>query len=31
VRVAERVTLADLCERARKLQQEPVAALDFVI
>jgi Rrf2 family protein len=31
VRVAERVTLADLCERARKLQQEPAAALDFVI
>ena len=31
VRVAERVTLAELCERARKLQQEPVAALDFVI
>src|SRR5215475_5006822 len=29
--VAERVTFADLCERARKLQQEPVAALDFVI
>src|ERR1043166_7351483 len=31
VRIAERVTLADLCERARKLQQEPLAALDFVI
>jgi len=31
VRIAERVTLADLCERARKLQHEPLAALDFVI
>jgi Rrf2 family transcriptional regulator, cysteine metabolism repressor len=31
VRIAERVTLAELCERARKLQQEPLAALDFVI
>jgi len=31
VRVAERVTLAELCERARKLQQEPLSAIDFVI
>jgi Rrf2 family protein len=31
VRIAEHVTLADLCERSRKLQQEPLAALDFVI
>jgi Rrf2 family protein len=31
VKVVERVTLADLCERARKLQQEPMSALDFII
>jgi Rrf2 family protein len=31
VRIAEQVTIAELCERARKLQQEPMAALDFVI
>ena len=31
VRIAERVTLADICERSRKLQQQPLAALDFVI
>jgi len=31
VRIAERVTLAHLCERSQKLQQEPLAALDFVI
>ena len=31
VRIAERVTLAELCERARNLQQRPSAALDFVI
>ena len=31
VRIAERVTLAELCERSRKLQQEGVPALDYVI
>ena len=31
VQIAERVTIADLCERSRKLQQEPSNALDFVI
>ena len=31
VRIAERVTVAELCERWRKLQQEPMRALDFVI
>ena len=31
VRIAERVTIADLCDRSRKLQLEPVAASDFVI
>lgn len=31
VKVVERVTLAELCERARKLQQEPIGALDFII
>src|SRR5438552_10686053 len=31
VKVVERVTLAELCERARKLQQEPMSAADFVI
>ena len=31
VQIAERVTLAELCERSRKLQQPPVPALDFVI
>lgn len=31
VKVVERVTLAELCERARKLKQEPMSALDFVI
>jgi Rrf2 family protein len=31
VRIAERVTVAELCERWCKLQQEPVTALDFVI
>src|SRR5437899_13044552 len=31
VRVAERVTVAELCERWTKLQQEPVSPLDFVI
>jgi Rrf2 family protein len=31
VKVAERITVAELCERARKLQSEPLQALDFVI
>ena len=31
VRVAERITVADLCERWHKLQREPVSSLDFVI
>ena len=31
VNVAERVTIAELCERARKLQQEPLSQIDFVI
>src|SRR5436190_1436009 len=31
VRVAERVTVAELCERSRKLQEAAIPALDFVI
>jgi len=31
VRIAERVTVAELCERSRKLQQTVIPALDFVI
>src|SRR5207302_4990037 len=31
VQIAERVTIADLCERSRKLGQEPLADLDFVL
>jgi len=31
VKIAERVTVAELCERWTKLQQEPVSPLDFVI
>jgi hypothetical protein len=31
VKIAERVTIAELCERARKLQHEPMVALDFMI
>jgi len=31
VKVAERVTIAELCERSRKLQHEPEGELDFVI
>ena len=31
VAIMERVTLADLAERARKLEQTPASALDFVI
>jgi Rrf2 family protein len=31
VKIAERVTVAELCERWRTLQKEPASALDFVI
>ena len=31
VRIAERVTIADLCERWRRLQAEPLSVSDFVI
>jgi hypothetical protein len=31
VAVMERVTLAELAERARQLEQEPLSASDFVI
>jgi Rrf2 family protein len=31
VTIAERVTLAEMCERWRKLQQEPLSSLDFMI
>jgi Rrf2 family protein len=31
VRIAERLTIADLCERSRTLQQEPVNPFDFTI
>ena len=31
VRIAERVTIADLCERWRSLQQTPMDVMDFVI
>jgi Rrf2 family protein len=31
VRVAERVTIAELCDRSRKLQERPLDPLDFVI
>src|SRR5258706_14811290 len=31
VRIAERVTIADLCERSSILNQEPLDVLDFVI
>jgi hypothetical protein len=31
VKIAERVTVADLCQRSRKLNTEPVGAMDFVI
>ena len=31
VRIMERVTVADLCERWRKLQQEPLNPFDFSI
>ena len=31
VKVVERVTVAEMCERARKLEPEPISASDFVI
>jgi DNA-binding IscR family transcriptional regulator len=31
IKVAERVTIAELCDRSRKLQQQPLEALDFDI
>ena len=31
VSIVERVTVAELCQRATKLQEEPFGALDFVI
>src|SRR5205085_3667327 len=31
VKIAERVTIAELCERSRKLQEKPLDALDFAI
>jgi Rrf2 family cysteine metabolism transcriptional repressor len=31
VRIAEKVTVADLCERWRKLQHDPVSDIDFAI
>ena len=31
VRIAERVTIAELCERSHSLQQHPLDPLDFVI
>jgi Rrf2 family protein len=31
VKIMERVTIAELCDRARKLQTEPLSPLDFVI
>ena len=31
VAIMDRVTLAELCDRARRLEQEPLSASDFVI
>ena len=31
VEISERITIAELCERWRKLQEEPLEPLDFVI
>jgi Rrf2 family protein len=31
VRIMERVTVADLCDRSRKLQEEPLNSFDFII
>jgi len=31
VKIVEQVTVAELCERSRRLQQEPVNPFDFAI
>src|SRR5204863_5590173 len=31
VKIAEKVTIADLCERSRRLNRDPMEVLDFVI
>ncbi len=31
VKIMEHITVADICERSRKLQQEPISAFDFTI
>jgi Rrf2 family transcriptional regulator, cysteine metabolism repressor len=31
VKVVEKITIAELCDRAKRMQYEPVSALDFVI
>ena len=31
VKIVERITVAELCERAKRLKHEPLSALDFVI
>jgi hypothetical protein len=31
VQIAERVSVADLCERSRRLDEAPMGVLDFVI
>src|SRR5436305_3317445 len=31
VKIAERVTIADLCSRASRLREEPASALDYII
>ena len=31
VKIAEKVTVADLCQRSKKLNTEPDGAMDFVI
>lgn len=31
VKIVERVSVAELCERAEKLQQQPASALDYII
>jgi Rrf2 family protein len=31
VSIAERVTVAELCQRAKRLQEEPLSSLDYVI
>ena len=31
VKIAERMTVAEMCDRWRRLQQEPISSLDFMI